>query len=157
MEQVPHAQGLFHVLVAVDVGNAPLGGTELRAGLGQACFFQAVLQDVVGHGDGGTVRDLEVGRADLDALLAQVGDLAVQMVGIDDHAVAHDADDVGPQDARGQQVQNELAPLVLDGVAGVVAALVAHHDVIILAEQIDHAALALVAPVDPSDCSKHNK
>src|SRR5699024_1202173 len=76
--------------------------------------------------------------------------------GINDHAVAHDADDVGPQDAGGQQVQNELAPLVLDGVAGVVAALVADHDIVILAEQVDHAALALVAPVDPSDCSKHN-
>ena len=156
MEQVPHAQGLFHVFVAVDVGDAPLGGAELGAGLGQPGLLQPVLQDVVGHGDGGPVRDLEVGRADVDPLLAQVGDLAVQMVGINDHAVAHDADDVGPQDAGGQQVEHKLAPLVLDGMAGVVAALVADHDVVILAEQVDHAALALIAPVDPSDCSKHN-
>ena len=130
---------------------------KLRAGLGQAGLLQAVLQDVVGHGDGGAVGDLEVGRGDGDALLPQAGDLAVQVVGVDDHTVAHDAHHVRAQDARGQQVQNELAPLVLDGMAGVVAALVAHHDVIILAEQVHHTALALIAPVDPCDCSKHNR
>ncbi len=64
-------------------------------------------------------------RGDLNALLAQLLDLAVQMLRVDDHAVAHNADDVGAQDAGGQQVQHELAALVLDGVAGVVAALIA--------------------------------
>ena len=36
------------------------------------------------------------------------------------------------QDAGGQQVQNELALVVDDGVAGVVAALIADDDVILL-------------------------
>ena len=77
------------------------------------------------------------------------------MLRVDDHAAAHDADNVRAQDAGGDQVQDELAALVLNGVAGVVAALIAGNNVIILAEQVDHAAFALVAPVDTGDGSKH--
>ena len=56
-----------------------------------------------------------------------------------------------------EQVQHELAPLVLHGMTSVVAALIARNNIILLADQIDHAALALVAPVDTRNCSKHNK
>ena len=157
VQQVAHAQGLFHVLVAVSVGDAALGGAELCAGLGQTGLFQAVLVHMVGHGDGCTVGDLQVGGADVNALLAQLVDLAVQMMRVDDHTVAHDADDVRAQDAGGQQVQHELAALVLDRMASVVAALITCDDVILLADQVDHAALALIAPVDTRNCSKHNK
>ena len=101
MQQVAHAQGLLHVFVAVSVGDAALGGAELCTGLGQTGFFQAVLIHVVGHGDGCTVGDFQVLGADLNALLAQLRDLAVQMMRVDDHAVAHDADDVRAQDAGG--------------------------------------------------------
>ena len=79
------------------------------------------------------------------------------MMRVDDHTVAHDADDVRAQDAGGQQVQHELAALVLDRMASVVAALITCDDVILLADQVDHAALALIAPVDTRNCSKHNK
>ena len=157
MEQVAHAQGLLHVLVTVSVGDAALGGAELCAGLGQAGLFQAVLIHMVGHGDGGPVGDLQVIGGDGNALLPQLVDLAVQMVRVDDHTVAHHADNVGAQDAGRQQVQHELAALVLHGVACVVAALIPCNDVILLADQIDHAALALIAPVDTRNCSKHNK
>ena len=112
---------------------------------------------MVGHGDGCAVGDLQVFRGDLNALLAQFIDLAVQMMRVDDHAVAHDADDVRAQDAGGQQIQHELAALVLDRVACVVAALIACNDVILLADEVDHAALAFIAPVDTRNCSKHNK
>ena len=157
MQQIAHAQGLFHVLVAVSVGNAALGGAELCAGLGQACLLQTILLHMVGHGDGCTVGDFQVLGADLNALLAQLRDLAVQMMGIDDHAVAHHADNVRAQDAGGQQIQHEFAALVLDRMACVVAALIACNDVILLADEVDHAALAFIAPVDTRNCSKHNK
>ena len=49
-------------------------------------------------------------------------DLTVQMVGVDDHTVAHHADNIGTEDTGGQQVQHELAPLVLDGMTSIVAA-----------------------------------
>ena len=157
VEQVAHAQGLLHVLVTVSVGDAALGGAELCAGLGQTCLFQTVLIDMVGHGDGGAVRDLQVGRGDGDTLLAQLVDLTVQMVGVDDHTVAHHADNIGTEDTGGQQVQHELAPLVLDGMTSIVAALIACNNIVLLADQVDHAALALIAPVDTRNCSKHNK
>ena len=157
MQQVAHAEGLLHVLVTVSVGDAALGGAELCAGLGQAGLFQAVLIHMVGHGNGGPVGDLQVIGGDGNALLPQLVDLAVQMVRVDDHTVAHHADNVGAQDAGGQQVQHELAALVLHGVACVVAALIPCNDVILLADQVDHAALALIAPVDTRNCSKHNK
>lgn len=157
MQQVAHAEGLLHVLVTVSVGDAALGGAELCAGLGQTCLLQTVLIDMVGHGDGGAVRDLQVGRGDGDTLLAQLVDLTVQMVGVDDHTVAHHADNIGAEDTGGQQVQHELAPLVLDGMTSVVAALIACNNIVLLADQIDHAALALIAPVDTRNCSKHNK
>ena len=157
MQQVAHAQGLLHVLIAVSVCNAALGGAELCAGLGQTGLFQAVLCHMVRHGDGRTVGDLQVFGGDGDALLAQLVDLAVQMVRVDDHTIAHHADNIRAQDAGRQQVQHELAALVLDGVAGVVAALIPCNDVVLLADQVDHAALALVAPVDTRNCSKHNK
>ena len=156
MQQVAHAEGLLHVLVTVSVGDAALGGAELCAGLGQACFLQTILLHMIGHGDGCAVGDLQVLRGDLNALLAQLIDLAVQMMRVDDHTVAHDADDIRAQDAGGQQVQHELAALVLDRVTGVVAALITCNDVILLADQVDHAALALIAPVNSSNSGKHN-
>ena len=142
MQQVAHAEGLLHVLVTVSVGDAALGGAELCAGLGQTCLFQTVLIDMVGHGDGGAVRDLQVGRGDGDTLLAQLVDLTVQMVGVDDHTVAHHADNIGTEDTGGQQIQHELAPLVLDGMTSIVAALIACNNIVLLADQVDHAALA---------------
>ena len=77
------------------------------------------------------------------------------MGGVDEHAVAHDADDLGTQDAGGQQIQDKLAARVFDSMAGIVAALIAHNDVVFLAQQVYHAALAFVAPVDTGNCSKH--
>ena len=48
-------------------------------------------------------------------------------------------------------MQCELALLVDDGVAGVAAALITDHHVIVLSQQVHHAALSLIAPVDTYD------
>ena len=157
MNQIAHAQGFLHVLVAVRVGNAAPGGAELAAALGQAVLFQAILRHMVGHADGGPVADLQVLGADLNALRPQVGDLLFQVGGVYDHAVAHHAHHVGAQNAGGQQVQHELAAGVHHGVARVVAALIAADNVILLAEQVHHTALALVAPVDSGNRSQHTR
>ena len=109
------------------------------------------------HGDGSTVRNFQVVRGNLNTLFAQGSDLFFEMFRVNDHTAAHNTDNVGVQDAGGHQVQYELAALVFDGVAGVVAALVTGNDVIIAAEQVHHTALALVAPVDTGNCSKHEK
>ena len=54
-------------------------------------------------------------------------------------------------------MQGKLAVFVHNGVTGVVAALIAADDVVFSGDQIDHTALALVAPVDTGNCSKHEK
>ena len=80
-------------------------------------------------------------------------DMAEKMLKVDDDAGAEYVHGVVAQYARRQQVENELALVVNDGVTGVVAALIADNDVVLFREQIDHTALALVAPVGSHDCS----
>ncbi len=63
------------------------------------------------------------------------------------------------EDAARQQVQGELAHFVYDRVARVAAALIADDHVKVLRQVVDHAALALVTPVDAYDrtiCHKNN-
>ena len=48
-------------------------------------------------------------------------------------------------------MQGELTELVDNGVSGVSAALIADYHIIIGADEVDHTALALVAPVDSYD------
>ena len=151
VQEVAHAQGLLHIFVRVDGGDAPAGGAELLAR--QAVLLQLVQQLVVGHTDGGPVADLQVFRRDGDAAIPEALYLAAQVLQVDDHAGTQHVDGALPEDAGGHQVQDEAAPVVDDGVAGVVAALVADHHVAAFAEQVHHTALALVAPVDAHDCS----
>ena len=48
-------------------------------------------------------------------------------------------------------MQGKLAELVHHGMAGVAAALIADHHVVVRGHQVYHAALALVSPVDSHD------
>ena len=93
----------------------------------------------------------------MDALLTQGLYLVNEMLKVDDHAVAHDIHCALAGYAGGEQVQDNFTVVVYNGVSRVVAALIAADYIIIGAEQIDHAALALIAPVDTRNCSKHNK
>ena len=70
-----------------------------------------------------------------------------EVMRVEHDAVADDRQLAGPHDARGQQRQ--LVDLVADDerVAGVVAALEAHHDVGLGRQPVDDLALALVAPL----------
>ena len=78
------------------------------------------------------------------------------MVEVDDHAGAQHTEHVRVEDSGGQQVQDELALFGDDGMAGIVAALIAGDDVGILCQQVDDAAFALIAPVDSGYCGKHS-
>ena len=151
--QLAHAQRLFHVFVRVGGGDAAAGGAELL--VRQTVLFQAVKQLVVRHADDGLVADLQVLRCDGDAALSQARDLVEHVLRINDHAGAEHVHGLVAQDAGRHEIEHELALVVDDGVAGVVAALIAHDDVVLLAEQVDHAALALVAPVDAYDRCQH--
>ena len=108
---------------------------------------------MVGHTDGGPIADFQVFRRDGDAALPKAGSLAAEVFQVDNHARAQHVDGALPEDAGGHQVQDEAAPVVDYGVAGIVAALVADHHVAALTEQVHHTAFALVAPVDAHNCS----
>ena len=73
------------------------------------------------------------------------------MLDIHDHTVAHDVDLVLAQYCGRQQVKDEFAFVVDDGVSCVVSALIADDDVLLLRKQIDHSALAFVTPVDTNN------
>ena len=149
IEQLAHAERLLHVLIRVHEGDAAPRRAELL--VRKARLFEAVLLHMVRHGDDRAVGDLQVFGRDDDALLAQARHLPRKVPDVDDHAGTHHADHAFAQNARGQQVQNELAALVDDGVPRVVAALVAADDVVVLGQEVDHAPLALIAPVDADD------
>ena len=124
-----------------------MGGADAAART--ARLLGAVDGHVVGH-------DHVRCRADPDALgghaaRLQHRHLVEQGLGVDDDAVADDRHDVRIEDAAGHQVQLEDLVADDDGVAGVVAALVAHDEADGLGQQVGRLALALVAPLQADD------
>ena len=106
---------------------------------------------MVREDDGRAFGDLEVFRRDAAAGLLQGLDLAAQTLEVDDDAVAEDVHDARQADAGGDEMQGKFAVFVDDGVARVVAALIPADDIIVACDEVDHPALALVAPVDAYD------
>ena len=95
----------------------------------------------------------EVFRRYRNALGGEVVYLAAKIFAVERNAVAEHIHNALAEYARRQQMQRKLAELVYDGVACVAAALKSHDDIIIFREQVDHSALALVAPVDAYNCT----
>jgi hypothetical protein len=72
-------------------------------------------------------------------------------VGINDDAVANDANRMGMDDADGQKVQSQRFAVVDDGVPSIGAALETDDDVGFTGEAMDDSALPLIAPLRPDD------
>ena len=144
--EIAHLQRLLHIFVAIDRRNAALGGAVAVAA--KALLLQRVLHRMEGQHHDGAVGDLEVVGRDLHAGGTHAIHLAADVLQVDHGARAQQIDLFRTEDAGGQQVQLELAVFVDDGMAGVVAALIADDHVVALGEVIDHAALALVSPVN---------
>ena len=82
----------------------------------------------------------------------QLGDLLEEHLGIDHHAVAEHAPlAAAAQDARRDEVRDQLLPVDDERVAGVGAAAVAEDDVGELGVEIDDLAFAFVAPLGADD------
>ena len=81
----------------------------------------------------------------------QHADFVEQGGGIDDDTVADDALAAGAQDAAGNKVEDEFFAVDDDGMAGVMAAGVAGHDMVALGEDVDDFAFAFVAPLGAED------
>ena len=82
----------------------------------------------------------------------QLVNLREQRLRIDDHAVADDTGDAAVQNAGRDQAQHELHAVHVDGVAGVVSALVTADDGKMWREEIDDLAFAFVTPLS----AEHN-
>ena len=87
----------------------------------------------------------------VDAVAHELVDLREQRLRIEHHAVADRAAHPGMQDAARDLVEDERRIADVDRVAGVRAALVAHHPVGALGEHVHELALALVAPLGADD------
>jgi len=94
----------------------------------------------------------EKAARDLYARLFECVGLLDQREGIEDDAVSDDAVHVRVEDARRNQMEDELMGADPDGVPGVVAALVAGDDLEVVGDDVDDLALAFIAPVDAHDC-----
>ena len=94
--------------------------------------------------------DAQIGRRDLDALLGELGDLVEQRTRIEHYAVTDDRQLSGAHHARRQQRQLVGGTVDDQRMAGIVAALKAHHDVGLLRQPINDLAFALVAPWGPT-------
>ena len=155
IQQIAHAERLFHVSVGVRGGNAAHGGAELL--VGKALLLDNVEQLVVGHTDLRSVADDEIVGGDGNTLFAQGVSLVGQVLDIDDHSGAHDVHRLGPENTGGEQIENEFAALVDNGMSRVVAALITDDHIVAGGEQIDHSAFTLVAPVNTYNRCKHCK
>lgn len=145
----------FIYLSEIDRPDPTAGRAKFFAG--KAVLLQTVLQTVIGHTDCGAVADFQIFRRDGDAGFPQAVDLLDKMLNIDHRSAAKYIDLALLGYAAWQQVQDELALFVHHRVAGIVAPLIAAHNVVVLAEQIDHPPFSLVAPVDPDDCRQHTE
>src|SRR4030095_14182358 len=78
-------------------------------------------------------------------------DLAHQHLGIDHHARTEHAELAGMQHAGRHEVQDRLLTAHAQRVAGVVAAVVSHHEIGVGREQVDDLALPFVTPLGAYD------
>ena len=151
VHEVARHDGLFLIFIGVKRGYALLGRAVLL--VREALFLKLVKHSVPRQEQGRSVAYHEVFRRYENALGRKIVYLAAKVLAVERNAVAEHIHNALAEHARRQQMQCKLAELVYDGVACVAAALKSHDDIIFFREQVDHAALALVAPVDAYNCT----
>ena len=148
VQQVLHPDAEPGRLVGVAGPDPAARGADLQ--LAQLGLARVVEQGVVGHDQVRVGADAQA--REVDALGAQVVELAGEHLRVDHHAVADRAQAPAIEDPRRDQVELPRRPAVAhDRVAGVVAALEADHHVRVLGEEVGDLPLALVAPLGAHD------
>ncbi len=143
-QQILHAQAAPRHLVFVGRADAAPGGADLLRALGH--FARLIERLVIGQDQRAGFGNLQA-RLGIDAGGLQFVEFLDQRLGRQHHAVADVADDTIAQDAGGHQVQYRLLAADHQRVAGIVAALEAHHALRMVGEPVDDLALAFVAPL----------
>ena len=138
-------------LVFIGRSDAPAGRADFRAGIRSRVFAKSVELPVQRQDKRCVFGNFQAVRGDVHALRLELGDFRDEGMRVEHHAVADDRQLAVAHDAGGQQRQ--LVDLAVDHqrVAGIVAALEAHHDVGPLGQPVDDLALALVAPLRADD------
>jgi hypothetical protein len=129
--------------------DAALGGADLLAGAGGA-LAQGVDERVVGEDHVGAIRHEEPAVDDVPARLERA-DLGDQHAGVDDHPLRHHAAGLRPQDAAGDEPDDDGLVADHERVPGVRPPREAHDHVGRLGVEVDHLALALVPPLRADD------
>ena len=143
VQHVLHAQANARHLVLIARTDAALGGTDVL--LAELLLKGAIQIDVVRHDDMRVAANLEVLGG--DAVGLEHIDLLKDNLGIDDAAVTDHRHVIGIHDAGGHLVQAVLLAVDDDGVAGVVAARIAHDGIKVAGDQVADLTLALIAPL----------
>jgi hypothetical protein len=118
-------------------------------GIGEACLVAAVEGHVVRHDHVRAPADAHA--RDIDAALGEHVELGDQRQRVHDDAVADHRGHVRVEHARRRETQLEHLVAADDGVAGVVATLVADDHRGPLREEVRRLALAFVTPLEPDD------
>ena len=138
--------GFLLVLIRIEGGNTLLSGAVLF--ICQTGFLQRIQIAVPGQQQGSAVTDLQVFGSQRNTLAHHILHLDPQVFAVHGNTVAQNVDHALAEDAGRQQMQSEFTQLVDHRVTGVAAALIADDHIIVLGQQVYHAALALVTPVD---------
>ena len=145
--QVLHAQSAARNLVFIRRADTTPGGADLgAAALFPRCFAGHVECRVKGQDQRTGFADAQA-RAHLDTGLFQSLDFLEQLGYRQHHAVADVALHPRTHDAAGNQVQGRLDAVDDQGMAGVVAALKAHHALRTFGQPVNQLALAFIAPL----------
>ena len=150
---VGHAYGGDAVrLVRVARADPAARGADLAVLAGrEGTVHELVLDLVVRHHHVRAIADRQSARVDRISLRLQLVHLLDELRGIQGGAVADHVEDAGAQDPGRHQVKR-LAPVAdPHGVAGVRAAVVAHHHVEVAGQVVDDLALALVPELQSAD------
>ena len=75
----------------------------------------------------------------------------MQMFQINHHTGSKDVRCFRPQDTGRKQVHHKFSLFIDNSMPRIVSALIAYHDVVITAQQVDHTAFSLITPVDTDD------
>ena len=145
--EVLHPQAHPRRLVGVGRADPALGRAERV--LAEVSLGHPVDELVVGEDEVRVARHLQP-RA-VDASVLEHGDLVEEHLRVHHHPVADHRGDVGVEHSARDELQREGLAIDDERVPGVVAALVAHHQVHLLGEEVGEPTLALVAPLGPDD------
>ena len=137
--------GDFVFVTRPDAAGSGSDGNAILSSFGDLLDDPMEREDYVG-----AVADAKL-CPDVNANRLERGDLFEKGGGVNHDAVSDDCQNTGPQNAAGNQLEYELLFAYVDGVAGVVSALVTGDRLKLFGEEVDDFTFTFVAPLGPEN------